>query len=408
MCLVSGVMARSDQSILVVNAGSSSLKLALVDAKTEAISCLVLLEALNSPKSNLTLKTADGKRVGKAIPGLTHRSGLDAALAHLEELEEEPLALGGAGHRVVHGGQYFASSQVITAEVVGKIEACADLAPLHNPWGLEGIRAVTELYPDLAQVAVFDTAFHQSLPRQAYLYAIPWDLFEEHQFRRYGFHGTSFNYLTGEAARILGQPRSETNLLCAHLGNGCSAAAVRNGRGVDTTMGITPLEGLVMGTRSGDVDPNLFLFLKERKGFTVEQSIEVLNRRSGLLGLSGKSNDMREIVAGVEAGDERCEIALEVFCHRLARALCGLAASLDRIDAIVFSAGIGENSPVVRERVGSQLAILGVRIDPSRNAVHGAADRGLISTDGSGTRVFVIPTNEEVMIARETAAAIGL
>ena len=400
-------MVRSDHPILVVNAGSSSLKLALIEPGTDETSCGVLLEALNTPQSNLTVKPAAGEGVKRTIPGLTHRSGLDAALGLLEERQGSRLELAGAGHRVVHGGPYFASSQVINAEVMEKIESCSDLAPLHNPWGLEGIRAVTELYPELPQVAVFDTAFHQSIPRRAYLYAIPWDLYEEHHFRRYGFHGTSFNYLTDEAARILGMPRARTSLLCAHLGNGCSAAAVRDGRGVDTTMGITPLEGLVMGTRSGDVDPSLFLFLKQKKGFTVEQSIELLNRQSGLLGLSGTSNDMREIVSGVAAGDERCEIALEVFCHRLARALLGLAASLDRIDAIVFSGGIGENTPVVRERVLGQLALLGIRIDPARNAVHGEANHGRITLDDSFIPAYVIPTNEEVMIARETIATLA-
>lgn len=400
-------MSSPDRPILVVNAGSSSLKLALIDAATDDRPCSVLLEALNTEESVLILKTADGGKLERRIPNLTHRSGLDAALNLMAEVGGAPLELRGVGHRVVHGGQYFSSSQVITEEVIGKIEACSDLAPLHNPWGLEGIRAVTALFPELPQVAVFDTAFHQSIPRQAYLYAIPWELYEEFQFRRYGFHGTSFDYLTNEAARILGRGRADTNLLLAHLGNGCSAAAVRDGHGVDTTMGITPLEGLVMGTRSGDVDPSLFLFLKQRKGFTVEESIALLNRESGLLGLSGTSNDMREIVAGVEAGDERCEIALEVFCHRLARALGGLAASLDRIDAIVFSGGIGENAPVVRARVLGQLGILGARVDPERNAVHGAATDGCIAAAGT-LPVYVIPTDEELMIARETAAAISV
>ena len=400
-------MAPPDRPLLVVNAGSSSLKLALIDAGTDARTCDVLLEALNTPQSRLVMKTAAGDKVERAIAGLTHRSGLDAALQLMAELAGKPLELAGAGHRVVHGGQYFSSSQVITEEVMEKIAACSDLAPLHNPWAIEGIRAVTEAFPELPQVAVFDTAFHQSIPRAAYLYAIPWELYEEHQFRRYGFHGTSFDYLTGEAARILGQPREETNLLVAHLGNGCSAAAVRKGKGVDTTMGITPLEGLVMGTRSGDVDPSLFLFLKQRKGFTVEESIAMLNRESGLLGLSGSSNDMREIVDGVEAGDERCEIALEVFCHRLARALFGLAASLDRVDAVVFSGGIGENAAVVRERVLVQLTLLGVEVDAERNATHGAGAEGCISREDSAPAVYVIPTNEELMIARETAAAVG-
>lgn len=401
-------MVPPDPSILVVNAGSSSLKLALINPKNGETSRSVLLEALNSPQSSLCLKAASGERIEQQIPGMNHRSGLDAALRLLEDHQGAPLVLAGAGHRVVHGGPYFSSSQRITPEVIEKIEACIDLAPLHNPWGLEGIRAVTELFPELPQVAVFDTAFHQSIPRQAYLYAIPWQLFEEEHFRRYGFHGTSFNYLSDEAARVLGKPRSETNLLCAHLGNGCSAAAVRDGLSVDTTMGITPLEGLVMGTRSGDVDPSLFLFLKQRKGFTVEQSIDLLNRESGLLGLSGKSNDMREIVAGLEAGNERCEIALEVFCHRLARSLFALAASLDHIDAIVFSGGIGENSSPVRERVIAQMSLLGVRIDPIKNADHGKHNQGCISSNDSKFPAYVIPTNEEVMIARETAATLAI
>jgi len=402
-------MNRNHRAILVMNAGSSSLKLALIDPRTEEPLCSVLLENLNSARSAVTLKTADGGKVERAIADLDHRSGFDAAVELVGEHMEERPELVAAGHRVVHGGPYFSESSRITEEVLARIEECCELAPLHNPWALEGIRAVSERFPELPQVAVFDTAFHQTMPQAAYLYAIPRELHEEHKIRRYGFHGTSFHYLAEQAARILGKPRSETNLLLAHLGNGCSAAAVRNGRGVDTTMGITPLEGLVMGTRSGDIDPSLFQFLKRLKGLSVEQSTEMLNKRSGLLGLSGKSNDMREITRGMREGDAACRTAFDVFCHRLARALFGLAASLGgRLDALVFAGGIGENSPDVRQQVVERFGLLGMRLDPGRNAVHGDPATGRITRDDSAIPALVIPTDEERMIARDTVAVIGL
>ena len=400
-------MKPSRRAILVMNAGSSSLKLALIDPNTEESLLTALLENLNTPRSAVTIKPEGCEKVVQTIPDLSHRTGFDAAIGLVQEHLDWSPDLVAVGHRVVHGGPYFSASSLVTDEVIEKIEECRDLAPLHNPWALEGIRAVHERFPNLPQIAVFDTAFHQTMPPAAYLYAIPHDLHEDHKIRRYGFHGTSFHYLTEEAARLLGKPRGETNLLLAHLGNGCSAAAVRNGRGVDTTMGITPLEGLVMGTRSGDIDPSLFLFLKQLKGFSVEESTEMLNQRSGLLGLSGKSNDMREITAGMRGGDPACQTAFDVFCHRLARALFGLASSLDHIDALVFSGGIGENTPIVRQRVAERFALLGMRLDPERNAIHGDPATRRITRDDSPVPALVIPTNEELMIARDTIALIN-
>jgi acetate kinase len=397
-------MNRTRQAILVVNAGSSSLKLALIDPENEESFCGVLLEALNTPQSAVTLKLAAGEKTERPIPGLDHRNGFDAAVQLVREHLETPPEIVAAGHRVVHGGPYFSASSLVTDEVLERIEECSELAPLHNPWAIEGIRAVTERFPDLPQVAVFDTAFHQTMPRAAFLYAIPWELYEENKIRRYGFHGTSFHYLTEQTARLLGKPRAQVNLLLAHLGNGCSAAAVLDGKGVDTTMGITPLEGLVMGTRSGDIDPSLFQFLKKIRGFTVEKSTETLNKRSGLLGLSGKSNDMREIIQGMDAGDERCRTAFDVFCHRLARALLGLASNLPRLDALVFAGGIGENAAPVRARIVERLALLGLHLDPARNATNGAPKSRRITTDDSPVPALVVPTNEEIMIARDTNA----
>jgi acetate kinase len=399
-------MNRTHRAILVMNAGSSSLKLALIEPRTEQSLCNVLLEQLNTPRGACTLTLADGAKIRRALPDLTHRTGFDAALALVHEQLPGRPEIVAVGHRVVHGGPYFSASRLVTDEVIARIEECCVLAPLHNPWALEGIRMVRERFPELPQVAVFDTAFHQTMPPAAHLYAIPWELYEKHKIRRYGFHGASFHYLTEQTARLLGKPRAGLNLLCAHLGNGCSAVAVRDGRAVDTTMGITPLEGLVMGTRSGDVDPGLFLLLERLEGFGVAESTTLLNQRSGLLGLSGRSNDMREIIAGREAGDARCRVAFDVFCHRLSRALLGLAASLDRLDALVFAGGIGEKAVDVRARVIERLGLLGFRLDPARNAVHGKPTAGRVTRDDSAVPAYVIPTNEELMIARDTAAVI--
>jgi acetate kinase len=307
------------------------------------------------------------------------------------------------GHRVVHGGEEFTESVVLDDAAVAKIQNCADLAPLHNPANLLGIESARRRYSDIPHVAVFDTAFHQTLPARAYLYAIPYELYQRFKIRRYGFHGSSHRYVAAEAARRLGRPLEQLELVTAHLGNGCSACAVSRGKSVDTTMGLTPLEGLVMGTRSGDVDPNLHQFLVEHTGRDLTHVTELLNQKSGLLGLSGSSNDMRTLLGARERGDTLARLAVDVFCYRLAKALLALCAALDRLDALVFTGGIGENAAAVRAETVARLAVLGVALDPERNLRHGAETQGVISAPSSSLPVLVVNTNEELVIAREAA-----
>jgi len=314
--------------------------------------------------------------------------------------------LRGVGHRVVHGGERFTASTRVTPEVVAGIERCVPHAPLHNPANLLGIRLSNELLGDLPDVAVFDTSFHQTMPARAYFYPVPYELYESHGVRRYGFHGTSHRYVSARAAEVLGKPLAETALVTAHLGNGCSAAAVSGGESVDTTMGMTPLEGLVMGTRSGDVDPALHAFLADNLGWDVHKVTQVLNKQSGLVGLSGVGNDMRAVLAAADDGDDRAGLAVEVFCYRLAKAIAALCVPLGRLDALVFTGGIGENAAPIRARVVDQLAILGLELDAERNAKHGRGSGCQITRDGK-TVALVIPTDEELMIARDTAEIVG-
>ncbi|MEN9402843.1 MAG: hypothetical protein RL091_1546, partial [Verrucomicrobiota bacterium] len=297
-------------------------------------------------------------------------------------------------------------SVLIDAGVLAGIERCCALAPLHNPANLAGIRAAQKMFPGTPQVAVFDTAFHQTIPRHAFLYAVPYNWYETDGVRRYGFHGTSHRYVAGEAARRLNQPLTSLGLITAHLGNGCSAAAVEGGRCVDTTMGLSPLEGLVMGTRSGDVDPSLHEFMAAQRGWSLERIMRALNRESGLLGLSGLSNDMRTLVEAAAGGHERAQLAIDVFAYRLAKSISALSAALTRLDAIVFTGGIGEHSKVIRARTAANLGILGVQLDPALNEVHGGPASGRISREGSRV-CLVVPTNEELMIARETLAVLN-
>jgi len=313
----------------------------------------------------------------------------------------------GIGHRMVHGGEEFTGSVVINDEVIAAVERCSSLAPLHNPANLVGVRTARELFPDLPQVAVFDTAFHQTLPPKAFLYAIPYAYYEDLKVRRYGFHGTSHHYVSLEAARLLGKLPEETSLITMHLGNGCSACAIRDGHSMDSTMGLTPGEGLVMGTRSGDVDPALHQFLQDQTGMELSEITSMLNSSSGLLGISGLSNDMRTLGQAAANGHERAGLALDVFCYRLAKSVCGLIAALETIDAFVFTGGIGENSAEVRALTAAHLKVLGVDLDEARNASHGRADGGRISSDASRIPCLVVPTNEELMIARETLRLIS-
>ncbi|WP_320825980.1 acetate kinase [Reinekea sp.] len=390
------------QNILVINAGSSSLKFSLFDMKQQTETASGLAERLGSDEAALTVKWPGGQ-TSQALPDSAYGSVLTLSIAVLTQqqlLERLPLVI---GHRVVHGGEFFTDPVIITDAVIDRIRRCIPLAPLHNPANLAGIEALAALYPDIAQVAVFDTAFHQSLPAKAFLYAVPYRLYEQHQVRRYGFHGVSHQYVAAEAAARLGIS-AQHGIISAHLGNGCSACAVANGQSMDTTMGMTPLEGLVMGTRSGDVDPGLHQFLQQQEGWDLDTVTNMLNKESGMLGLSGLSNDMRTLEAAANEGVERAQLALAVFCFRLARHIGGLATSLRQFDALVFTGGIGENSGFIRSKVVENLAIFGFALDPDLNAQNGNAG-GLIST-GPGPRVMVVNTKEELMIARAALALI--
>jgi acetate kinase len=384
-------------NILVINSGSSSLKLALIEPESQATLCQGLAENLGTDSARIEI-TADGEKQKQALPGASHQSALEHAFAQLSRF-----SLAAIGHRVVHGGEAFVDSVILDDASMSAIRAASDLAPLHNPANLLGIEAARARFAELPNVAVFDTAFHQTLEPKAFLYALPYELYERHRIRRYGFHGTSHRFVAGEAAKYLRRPLGELELLTAHLGNGCSACAIRAGRSVDTTMGFTPLEGLVMGTRSGDVDPNLHEFLVSHLGYSLAQVGELLNRKSGLLGLSGTSNDMRTLLAQSEAGDARAKIAIDVFCYRLAKALLGLCAGLQRIDALVFTGGIGERAAPIRDKTLASLRLLNPLLDPALNSEHGRAAGGRITKEGSALLALVIPTNEELFIARETA-----
>jgi acetate kinase len=383
------------QNVLVINCGSSSLKFALIEPDSSQVSHHGLAERLGT--ANASLAIDDGESEALAA-GADHKVALDRIL---ERVSGEQITA--VGHRVVHGGERFSESVLLSDEVVAQIEACSPLAPLHNPANLQGIAAARARFPEVPQVAVFDTAFHHRMPAKAFHYAVPYELYERYGLRRYGFHGTSHGYVAGETATRLGRPLSELMLITAHLGNGCSACAISGGQSVDTTMGLTPLEGLVMGTRSGDVDPNLHEFLATQSGLSLHEISEILNKKSGLLGLSGESNDMRALLEARESGNARAALAIDVFCYRLAKAVLGLSAGLGRIDALIFTGGIGEHAAPIRAQTLSQLGILGAQVDEQLNGDHGRTSNGRITTTASRLVALVIPTNEERVIAREAA-----
>ena len=390
--------------VLVLNCGSSSIKAAVICAETGQAGFEGLAERLGSPEAKL--KYAAGDEEGSVALGIGDHA--QAMTAILDVLAKTGLADGltGVGHRVVHGGERFSASCLIDDVVLGAVEEMSGLAPLHNPPNLAGIRAARATFPKLPQVAVFDTAFHQSMPQRAYRYALPEALYRDHGVRRYGFHGTSFRYVAGEAARRLSRAPDDCALLIAHLGNGCSAAAVLNGESVDTSMGLTPLEGLVMGTRSGDVDPGLFEYLERVTNKDTHAVTSILNKQSGLLGLSGLSNDVRTLLKAAVEGHAGANMALDVYSYRLAKSLSALSAALPRIDALVFTGGVGENAVSVRADTLGRLGNLGFTVDPEANQTHGAHTNADIAAAGS-LPVLVVPTHEELMIARDTAAIIS-
>jgi len=391
--------------VLVINCGSSSIKYQLFDMTDESVMAKGLLEKIGEGNSALHHeKNSDRVTIEKQISD--HKAGLSLILETLVDETHGVIGdiseISAVGHRVVHGGEEFVESCLITDEAIEAIERFADLAPLHNPPNLDGIRAAMADLPGVPQVAVFDTAFHQSMPRKAYMYALPWHLYKDLGVRRYGFHGTSHRYVAMQGARMLGRPFAESNLITCHLGNGCSITAVRNGKSVDTSMGLTPLEGVAMGTRCGDIDPAITFFLADKRGSSLDEINKLYNKESGLLGLSGVSNDMREVKASADNGDERAETALAVYAYRIRKYIGAYKAVLGRVDAVIFTGGVGENAAFMREMIMEGLDGIDMTIDPKANAsLKGAGD---VATEASPTRILVIPTNEERMIAEDTMA----
>jgi acetate kinase len=387
--------------ILVINCGSSSIKFAIIDTQQQNTLQSGLVERINQPDGQLSWSGQDKIKQQRSLPQADYTAAIAAIRQVIEQSPQIKGQLKAIGHRVVHGGEEFKESVVITSEVLAHIEACSHLAPLHNPANLAGIKAFLAIYPDLPQVAVFDTAFHQTLPDYAYLYALPYELYQQHHIRRYGFHGISYRYVLGQALKRLQLPLENSALLIAHLGNGCSATAVLNGKSVDTSMGMTPLEGLVMGSRCGDIDPSLPIYLAQQLGYEMTEINELLNKQSGLLGISNLSMDMRTLRQAAVEGNQQAQLAIEIFCYRLAKYLAALAIPLGRIDGLVFTGGIGENAAAIRAKVIHWLSLFGFQLDAQQNEQHGKMNSGLI-TQADSPKALVIATNEELLIAQDT------
>ncbi|WP_257140970.1 acetate kinase [Bacillus sp. AFS015802] len=388
------------KKVIAINAGSSSLKFQLFDMPEETVITKGLIEriGLNDAVFNITVNDEKREEVTDipnhevAVKMLLEKLTGYGIINSLDEIQ-------GIGHRVVHGGEVFNDSVLITDEVVMKIEELSDLAPLHNPANLTGIKAFQSVLPNVPAVAVFDTAFHQSMPESSFLYSLPYEYYEDFGIRKYGFHGTSHKYVSQRAAEMLGRPEEQVRLISCHLGNGASIAAIEGGKSIDTSMGFTPLAGVAMGTRSGNIDPALIPFIMEKTGSTADEVLNILNKKSGMLGVSGFSSDLRDIEQQASEGNERAELALEVFANRIHKYIGSYASRMYGVDAIVFTAGIGENSTLVREKVLQGLEFMGVYWDPARNKVRGK--EAFVNYPHSPVKVMVIPTNEEVMIARD-------
>ena len=395
-------------NVLVINCGSSSLKFQLINSDSEQVLAKGLCERIGIDGS-LTYQPAGGEKVksDKAMP--THTEAIQFVIDALTDdktgVVKDLKEIGAVGHRVVHGGEKFAKSVVITDEVMKAIEECNDLAPLHNPANLIGINACQELMPGTPMVAVFDTAFHQTMPAKAYMYGLPYEYYDKYKVRRYGFHGTSHSFVSKRAAELVGKPYDAVKTIVCHLGNGASICAVENGESVDTSMGLTPLEGLVMGTRSGDIDPAILEFVAKKEDLDIAGLMTMLNKKSGVFGLSNNlSSDFRDLTSAAESGNEIAATTVDVFCYRVAKYVGSYVAAMNGVDVIAFTAGIGENASLVREKVMEYLGYLGVAIDKEANDSHGEEVK--ISTPDSKVDVFVIPTNEELAIARETVALV--
>ncbi|APJ12118.1 acetate kinase [Bacillus safensis] len=386
--------------IIAINAGSSSLKFQLFDMPEETVLTKGLVERIGMDNSIFTI-SVDGEKKTEVTDIPDHAVAVKMLLEKLTEFHiiKDFNEIDGVGHRVVHGGEKFSDSVLLTDEVINDIDQLSELAPLHNPANVVGIKAFKQILPDVPAVAVFDTAFHQTMPEQSYLYSLPYDYYKNFGIRKYGFHGTSHKFVTERAAELLGRPLEELRLISCHLGNGASIAAVEGGKSIDTSMGFTPLAGVAMGTRSGNIDPALIPFIMEKTGHTAEEVLSTLNKKSGLLGVSGLSSDLRDIEEATEEGNDRAEVALDIFASRIHKYIGSYAARMNGVDAIIFTAGIGENSSEVRARVLRGLEFMGVYWDPSLNNMRG--EEAFISYPHSPVKVIVIPTNEEVMIARD-------
>jgi len=395
--------------ILVLNCGSSSVKYKLIDSTTEKVLAEGGVEKIGLPDSFLKFKLSDGSKKVIETPMPEHKSAVSNILNVLTSPEYGVISsyseIGAVGHRVVHGMDKFSKSVLITPEVIEKIKECYTVAPLHNPANITGIEAISDLMPDVPQVGVFDTAFHQTMPAKAYMYALPYEAYEKHGVRRYGFHGTSHRYVSARVCEFLGIKPEGQRIITCHIGNGASIAAVKDGKCIDTSMGLTPTEGLMMGTRCGDVDPGALVYLMKCNNLDAEGLMKLINKQSGVLGISGISSDMRDIEDAIAKGDKRAELALEMYEYRILKYIGQYMAALGGVDIIVFTGGVGENQTITRERLMEQLAFAGIKPDYEANKKRG--EELVVSAPDSKIKVVVIPTDEELMIARDTAAIAG-
>lgn len=396
-------------NVLVVNCGSSSLKFQLIETDTQNVLASGMCDRIGIDGSEISYKNAKGEKTKKQLPIDTHARGIELVLEYLTDKENGAVSslseINAVGHRIVHGGEYFKESVLIDEKVIRDIDDCSALAPLHNPAHLMGIRACLELMPNTPMVAVFDTAFHQSMPPKAYMYGVPYEWYEKHKVRRYGFHGTSHKYVSRRTAEFLGLDYEKSKIIVCHLGNGSSICAVKNGKCVDTSMGLTPLEGLIMGTRSGDLDPAILDYIADREGLNTKAIVNILNKKSGVLGISGLSSDFRDLLDADMKGHERAKLARAAFAYRVLKYIGSYCAVLIGVDAISFCAGVGENAKFIRGMIVEHLEFLGVKLDVEANNVCG--EEAIISTPDSKVKVCVIPTNEELVIAQDTAAIVA-
>ena len=392
-------------NVLVINCGSSSLKYQLINSDSETVLAKGLCERIGIDGSAITHQKAGEGKVKTEVPMANHTDAVNFVIEKLTDAEVGVIKsldeIDAVGHRMVHGGEEFAGSCIITEEVIKVVESCNDLAPLHNPANLIGIAACKEVMPKVPMVGVFDTAFHQTMPKKAYLYGLPYEYYDKHKVRRYGFHGTSHDFVSKRAAQILGKDRKDLKIIVCHLGNGASITAVKNGESVDTSMGLTPLEGLIMGTRSGDLDPAIVTFIAEKEGITASEVIDICNKKSGVLGLSGGfSSDFRDLAEASANGNDMAKTALDAYAYRVGKYIGAYTAAMNGVDVICFTAGAGENNAEVRALIGQYIGFLGTNIDPEKNKVRG--EEIILSDEGSKVVTMVVPTDEEMAIARET------